>query len=61
MIISLVLIFTVMNYEWMPALLFLSYLIYGFVRPWLSKAWQREIEEEGETDEIDGEPLEGTR
>ena len=61
MIISLVLIFTVMNYEWMPALLFLSYLVYGFVRPWISKAWQREIEEEDDADEIEGEPLEGTR
>ncbi|HEX8678963.1 MAG TPA: CDP-diacylglycerol--serine O-phosphatidyltransferase, partial [Chthoniobacterales bacterium] len=61
MIISLVLIFTVMNYEWMPALLFLSYLIYGFIRPWLSKAWQREIEEEDDAEEIEGEPLEGTR
>jgi CDP-diacylglycerol--serine O-phosphatidyltransferase len=46
LIISVVLIFTVLNYEWMPAILFLSYLLYGFVRPWLSKAWRREIEEE---------------
>lgn len=48
LIISLILIFTVMNYEWMPAILFISYLLYGFIRPWLSKAWQREIEEEEE-------------
>ena len=48
LIIIVVLIFTAMNYEWMPALLFLTYLLYGFVRPWLSKAWQREIEEEVE-------------
>ncbi len=61
MIISLVLIFTVMNYEWMPALLFLAYLMYGFIRPWISKAWQREIEEEDDGEEIEGEPLEGTR
>ena len=61
LIISLVLIFTVMNYEWMPALLFLAYLMYGFVRPWLSKAWQREIEEEDDSEEIEAEPLEGTR
>jgi CDP-diacylglycerol--serine O-phosphatidyltransferase len=46
LIISLVLIFTVMNFEWMPAILFLSYLLYGFARPWVSKAWRREIEEE---------------
>jgi CDP-diacylglycerol---serine O-phosphatidyltransferase len=64
LIISVVLIFTVMNYEWMPAVLFLSYLLYGFVRPWLSKAWQREIEEEVETENGDGpeaEPLENAR
>jgi len=46
LVISVVLIFTALNYEWMPAILFLSYLLYGFVRPWLSKAWRREIEEE---------------
>src|SRR5438046_2161159 len=45
LVISLILIFTVMNYEWMPAVLFLAYLLYGFLRPWLSRAWRREIEE----------------
>lgn len=58
LIISLVLIFTGMNYEWMPAILFLSYLLYGFVRPWLSKAWQREIEEEIEDEPGEPEPIE---
>jgi CDP-diacylglycerol--serine O-phosphatidyltransferase len=58
--IILVLIFTVLNYEWMPAVLFLSYLLYGVLRPWLSREWQREIEEEiGE--EPTGEPAEQTR
>src|SRR5476649_2251076 len=57
LIISVILIVTVMNYEWMPAVLFLSYLLYGFLRPWLSREWQREIEEEiGE--ESSEEPLE---
>ena len=37
---------TALNYEWMPAVLFLVYLLYGLVRPWVSKTWQREIEEE---------------
>jgi CDP-diacylglycerol--serine O-phosphatidyltransferase len=46
LVISLIFIFTVMNYEWMPAVLFLAYLLYGFLRPWLSREWQREIEEE---------------
>jgi CDP-diacylglycerol--serine O-phosphatidyltransferase len=26
--------------------LFISYLIYGFLRPFLSREWRREIEEE---------------
>ena len=46
LIIILVLIFTAMNYEWMPAVLFLAYLLYGLLRPWLSREWRREIEEE---------------
>ena len=46
LIISLVLLFTVLNYEWMPAVLFLGYLLYGFLRPWVSKRWRREFEEE---------------
>src|SRR5216117_837466 len=46
LIIILVLIFTGLNYEWMPAVLFLAYLLYGVLRPWLSREWQREIEEE---------------
>jgi CDP-diacylglycerol---serine O-phosphatidyltransferase len=44
--IILILIFTGMNYEWMPAVLFLAYLLYGVLRPWLSHQWRREIEEE---------------
>ncbi len=46
LIIAMVSIFTFLNYEWMPAILFLAYLLYGFLRPWLSMAWRREIEEE---------------
>src|SRR3954466_9784038 len=60
LIISLVLLFTVMNYEWMPAILFLSYLLYGFLRPWLSREWRREIEEEiGEEPTENGETAPG--
>ena len=60
LIIILVLIFTVLNYEWMPAVLFLAYLLYGVLRPWLSREWLREIEEEiGE--EPSAEPAEQTR
>jgi CDP-diacylglycerol---serine O-phosphatidyltransferase len=46
LVIFFVLIFTVMFYQWMPAVLFLAYLLYGFLRPWLSHEWRREIEEE---------------
>lgn len=35
-----------LNYEWMPAVLFLAYLLYGVLRSWLSRDWRREIEEE---------------
>jgi CDP-diacylglycerol--serine O-phosphatidyltransferase len=52
--------FTVMNYEWMPAILFISYLLYGFLRPWLSREWRREIEEEIGEEPLDGEPVEET-
>lgn len=38
--------FTAMNYWWMPAVLFVGYLLYGFVRPFLSRAWRREIEDD---------------
>lgn len=55
LVIAVVLLFTVLNYEWMPAVLFLVYLLYGLVRPWVSKAWQREIEEEiGEQNRPEG-------
>jgi len=46
LVIILVLVFTVMYYEWMPAVLFLAYLLYGVLRSWLSRDWRREIEEE---------------
>jgi CDP-diacylglycerol--serine O-phosphatidyltransferase len=50
--IIVVLIFTVMNYEWMPAMLFISYLLYGLARPLISQAWRKEIESElGEDEE----------
>jgi len=58
LVISTVLIFTVMNFEWMPAILFLSYLLYGFARPWVSKAWRREIEDESDGDPNEPEPVE---
>ena len=47
----LVLLLTVKYYWFMPAVLFVSYLLYGLVRPWLSKRWRKEIEEDGGEDE----------
>jgi len=44
--IFLLLIFTVLNYQWMPAVIFITYLLYGFLRPFLSLRMRREIEEE---------------
>jgi CDP-diacylglycerol--serine O-phosphatidyltransferase len=49
--IIVVLIFTVMNYEWMPAMLFIAYLLYGLARPLISHAWRKEIESEFGEDE----------
>ncbi|GAB4166146.1 MAG: CDP-diacylglycerol--serine O-phosphatidyltransferase [Terrimicrobiaceae bacterium] len=37
-----------MHYEWMPALLFVIFLLYGFVRPFLSRTLRKEIEDEEE-------------
>jgi len=48
LLIIAVVAFAGLNYEWMPALLFILFLVYGFVRPLLSGAWRKEIEEEEE-------------
>ncbi len=50
-IIILVLIFTALNYEWMPAMIFIAYLLYGLVRPLVPAAWSRGIDEEIGNDE----------
>ena len=49
--IFLVLIFTVQKYMWMPAVIFISYLLYGFLRPFLSHRMRHEIEEPEEDEE----------
>ncbi len=53
--IILLSVFTVLKYQWMPFVLFMAYLLYGFLRPWLSRSWRREIEEtiEDETELTD--------
>lgn len=44
LVIFLLVVFTIMNWQWMPAVLFLSYLLYGFLRPFLSRRLRSEIE-----------------
>ena len=57
-VISVILMVTVKFYEWMPAVLFLAYLLYGFLRPWLSREWRREIEEEIGEEDVATDPVE---
>jgi hypothetical protein len=44
-----------MNWHWMPSVMFVSYLLYGLARPWVSRKWRQEIEIEAESVEIDPE------
>ena len=46
LLIIVVLAFCALNYKWMPALLFVLFLLYGFVRPFISRAMRKEIEED---------------
>jgi CDP-diacylglycerol--serine O-phosphatidyltransferase len=54
LLIIVTLVFSAMFYEWMPALLFVAFLVYGFVRPFISKALRHEIEEEEEEEQEAG-------
>jgi len=38
--------FCALNYKWAPALVFTIFLLYGFVRPFLSRTMRQEIEED---------------
>ncbi len=51
MLFSIILVIAVVCYEWMPAVLFVAFLLYGFIRPFISMAWRRQIEEDDEDDE----------
>lgn len=44
-------ILVVTYYRVLPAVLFVTYLLYGFVRPFLSRALRREIEDDDDEDE----------
>lgn len=50
-----IILLTVRYYSVMPAILFISYLLYGFFRPFVSKRLRKEIEEDEDEDEDDGE------
>jgi CDP-diacylglycerol--serine O-phosphatidyltransferase len=50
-VIAIVLFATVLYYQWMPAVIFISYLLYGFLRPFLSRKMKEEIEEEVEDED----------
>ena len=51
LIAIILVVFTVRYYEWMPAVVFTAYLVYGLIRPYLSRRWRREIEELKDEDE----------
>jgi CDP-diacylglycerol---serine O-phosphatidyltransferase len=42
----------IIYHHWMPAVVFVTYLLYGFLRPFLSRAWRKEIEEEEEEGDV---------
>lgn len=44
--IILLIVAAAIFYQWMPAVLFIVYLMYGFLRPWLTRSWRRSIEQE---------------
>jgi CDP-diacylglycerol--serine O-phosphatidyltransferase len=44
----LIAVLTVKWWQVMPAVLFIGYLCYGPARPWISRRWRRELEEEDE-------------
>ena len=45
LITILVVALLVIGRQWMPTVIFVSYLLYGLVRPWVSRKWRQEIEE----------------
>ncbi|MFK7852102.1 MAG: CDP-diacylglycerol--serine O-phosphatidyltransferase [Akkermansiaceae bacterium] len=51
----MVILFTIQFRYIMPVVLFSTYLAYGFIRPWISQRWRKEIEEFAEPDSQDPE------
>jgi len=54
----LVLVCAVNFVEFVPLLIFVAYLAYGFVRPWVSREWRQEIEDGVEEAGEELDPLE---
>ena len=49
--IFVIILVSAMFYQWVPAVLFVSFLVYGFVRPFISKAMRHEIEDEDDEED----------
>jgi len=57
-LISIIIVaFSVRNWQWMPSVLFVSYLIYGLVRPWVSRSMRQTIEIEYEAADTPEDPI----
>jgi len=57
-LISIIVVaFSVRNWQWMPSVLFVSYLIYGLVRPWVSRSMRQTIEIEYEAADTPEDPI----
>jgi len=57
-LISIIIVaFSVRNWQWMPSVLFVSYLIYGLVRPWISRQMRQTIEIENEPADTVDDPV----
>ncbi len=51
-LIAVVLIFLTIRFsDFMPVILFSTYLIYGLIRPWISAKWRKEIEVNQDSDD----------
>ncbi|MBC7981123.1 MAG: CDP-diacylglycerol--serine O-phosphatidyltransferase [Armatimonadetes bacterium] len=49
---AVLLLFITVQFRYiMPVVLFSSYLVYGFVRPWISQRWRKEIEVYSDSEE----------
>jgi len=57
-LVSIIIVaFSLQNWQWMPSVLFVSYLTYGLVRPWVSRRVRQQIEIESETGDSNEEPI----